>query len=432
MSKKPQIYHGEWWLPAKADPSNSIFMTLPEGGERKYTGTLTYNGDEESTLVLYHVPSSYHYSHYNYNKVLWGKDSNDNIFTLFNIAMREKRGMDFSCVTYIVGMILIGEHVLSLSECWTKKCVVYFPYLNNWLINETQCFIKSFYSENAFLLQSDFNNKILFEFSTQENTSLRLCYNNIVEHDVEGYKVKRMPYFAIEASNPKSIEYYLKIIVELEHFLSIALYCEQNLSAIEFAGSTKQNCRLLIKSEPSMNPNFSSLIKYVQLKEKLSDMLAIWHENFDKIAPISSYLINSLHRKHAFDVPDFLIIAQALDGYHKRFVNKINGKDHKKYEDGIKILLEKFEDVDCIQKCHIDPQVLTQSRDKYSHLLLDEDKPLAVDGSELYWLTEKCKVLLTCCILNLLGLTNEEINLCCEHSPITQIIDSLPFEPDNE
>lgn len=427
MSMNPQIFHGEWWLPAKADPSNSIFMTLPEGGERKYTGTLTYNEDEDSTLVLYHVPSGYHYSHYNYNKVLWGKDSNDNIFTLFNVAMREKRGMDFSCVTYVVGMILIGEHVLSFTDCWTKKCVVYFPYLNNWIYNETQYFIKSFYSENAFLLQSDFNNKILFEVNTKDHTSLRLCYNNIVEHDVEGYKVKRMPYFAIEASNSQSIEYYLKIIVELEHFLSIALYCEQSISTIEFSGSnTKRNCRLLIKREPSINPNFSSLIKYVQLKEKLPDMLAIWHENFDKISPISSYLINSLHRKHAFDVPDFLIIAQALDGYHKRFVNKLNGKDHKKYEDGIKILLEQFEDVDCIQKCHIDPQVLTQSRDKYSHLLLDEDKPLAVDGSELYWLTEKCKVLLTCCILNLLGLTNEEINLCCEHSPISQIVDSLP------
>ena len=130
-------------------------------------------------------------------------------------------------------------------------------------------------------------------------------------------------------------------------------------------------------------------------------------------------------------MPDFLIIAQALDGYHKRFVNKKNGKDHQKYEDGIRILLKQFEDVECIQKCHINPKVVTQSRDKYSHLLLDEDKPLAVEGEDLYWLTEKCKILLTCCILNMLGLTNKEINICCEsQSPIKQIIDSLPLEID--
>jgi len=431
MNMNPQIYHGEWWLPAKADPSNSIFLTLPEGGERKYTGTLTYNGEKDSTLELIHVPSGYHYSHYEYNKVLWGKDSNDNIFTLFNVAMREKRGRDFSCVTYVVGMILIGEHVLSLSEAWTKKCVVYFPYLNNWLFDETQYYIKSFYSENSFLLQSECNNRILLEVNTKDGTWLRLYYNNTVEHNIEGYNVKRMPYFAIEASTPKSIEYFFKIIGEFEQFLSIALYCEQSLSAIEFAGrNTKQNCRLLIKREPSINPYFSSLIKYVQLKEKLPDMFAIWHENFDKIAPISRYLIDSLHRKHAFDVPDFLIIAQALDGYHKRFVNKKDGKDHKKYEDGIRILLEQFEDVDCVQKCNIDPTILRDSRNFYSHLCPDEEKKSAVDNADLYWLTEKCKILLTCCILNMLGLTNEEINLCCEHSPISQIIDSLPLEID--
>ena len=159
-------------------------------------------------------------------------------------------------------------------------------------------------------------------------------------------------------------------------------------------------------------------------------MFAIWHENFDKIAPISRYLIDSLHRKHAFDVPDFLIIAQALDGYHKRFVNKKDGKDHKKYEDGIRILLEQFEDVDCVQKCNIDPTILRDSRNFYSHLCPDEEKKSAVDNADLYWLTEKCKILLTCCILNMLGLTNEEINLCCEHSPISQIIDSLPLEID--
>ena len=175
-------------------------------------------------------------------------------------------------------------------------------------------------------------------------------------------------------------------------------------------------------------------------------MLSLWNENFDKIAPISGYLIDSLQRKNRFDVPDFLIIAQALDGYHKRFVNNKNkgdclkakvidhqskGRDKpSQYEKDINVLLSQFNDVNCIQKCHINPKVLAHSRDKYSHLLLDKDKPFAVDGWDLYWLTERCKVLLTCCILNLLGLTNEEINLCCENSPISQIIDSLPLEPE--
>ena len=159
-------------------------------------------------------------------------------------------------------------------------------------------------------------------------------------------------------------------------------------------------------------------------------MLSLWHDIFDKMAPISNYLIDSLQKKNRFDVPDFLIIAQALDGYHKRFVNKKNGKDIRKYEDQIEILLNQFKDVKAIEKCHIKPIVLADSRNYYSHLFPDEEKKSAVESEDLYWLTEKCKVLLTCCILNLLGLTNKEINLCCEKSPIIQIIDSFPLELD--
>lgn len=449
MTNNPQIYHGEWWVPAKADPSNNMFMTVPEGLEKKYTGTLTYYGDKDATLELYHVPSNYHYSHYEYNKVLWGKDSNGRIFTLFNVAMREKRGMDFSSVTYVVGMILIGEHVLSISEGWTQKCLAYFPYLNNWIFYETQHFIKANFGENSFLLHAAFKKQALFDVKINDGTCLKLCNSHTIENRVEGYRIFRKPYFEIETSEPQSLEYYFKLISELEQFLSIALFSEQNHSEIEFLdrdGDIKETCKLLLKQESSDDPVFSSLIKYVQLKDKLPSMLSLWHDNFDKVSPISGYLIDSLQKKNRFDVPDFLIIAQALDGYNKRFVNhkkkrdllkvEVNNLQRKgrdkpsQYEKDINILISQFSDVSCIQKCHIDPKVLAHSRDKYSHLLLDEAKPFAVEGWDLYWLTEKCKILLTCCILNMMGLTNEEINLCCENSPISQIIDSFPLKFD--
>lgn len=438
MNSKTQIYHGEWWVPAELDQNIRAIYSEPEkmkGHETKFTGTLTYYEDKDSILELYHVPSKNHYSHYGYNKVLWGKDSNGYIFTLFSVAMGEQRGWDFSCVKYVVGMILIGEHVLSISEGWTKKCVAYFPYLNNWIYDETQHLINANFSENSFLLQAAFNKSTLFDAKIDNGTFLRLCNSHTIGNSVEGYTIIRKPYFEIETSEPKSLDYFFKIITELEQFLSIALFSEQNHSEIEFLnrnGDIRETCKLLVKHHISFDPSFSSLIKYVELKDKLPSMLSIWHDNFDKIAPISGYLIDSLQRKNRFDVPDFLIIAQALDGYYKRFVNEKNIKGRRGYELGINNLLEQFKDVECVQKCKIDPKVLTQSRDKYSHLLLDKDKPQAVDGWDLYWLTEKCKILLTCCILNMLGLTNKEINLCCKNSPITQIIDSFPLEVDKE
>ena len=435
MSTNPQIFHGEWWVPAVADHNTRMLALQPEqmmGLENKYTGTLTYYGDAETTLELYHVPSNFHSRYYYENEVMWGKDANGHIFTLFNVSLKEPRLGDFTCTKFTVSIILMGEHVLSINDEIWKKCVVRFDYLNNWLFNESKKYIEFKKENNTFRFNVARGNKTQLEVTIEDGLHWKLGSRNTVSEDLNEITINKNTFLEIEASEPISFTTIIKHVAEFEQFLSIALYCEQSFDRIQlFSVNREQECVLLIKKEKSVDPVFFSLVKYDLLKGKLPSMLKKWHENFDRIAPISSYLIDSLQKKSRFDVPDFLIIAQALDGYHKRFVNKKDGKDHQKYEDGIRILLEQFEDVECIQQCHIKPLVLTQSRDKYSHLLLDEDKSLAVDGNDLYWLTEKCKILLTCCILNLLGLTNEEINLCCEEcSPIKQIVDSFPLEID--
>ena len=161
----------------------------------------------------------------------------------------------------------------------------------------------------------------------------------------------------------------------------------------------------------------------------MPSILKLWHSNYEQIAPICKYLIRSLKNEATFDAPDFLIVAQALDGYFKRFLYNKDGKEIKQYKRQIEILLNEFKDIDVIKACNLDADVLTQSRHKYSHLIPDSDKKItkAVEGEDLYWLTQKCIVLLACCILDMLGLTKEEINLCCNKSPIEQIAISIPF-----
>jgi hypothetical protein len=158
-------------------------------------------------------------------------------------------------------------------------------------------------------------------------------------------------------------------------------------------------------------------------------MLKKWYANFDQMSPICSYLVQSIHNG-VFDTPNFLIVAQALDGYHKRFVNKKDGKDVQQYEHQIKKLLKLFEGVGLLNQCKLDAEVLAHSRHKYSHLIPDNDTKKvekAVRGSELFRLTRKAIVLLTCCILDYLGLTTEEINKCFEDSEVAQIVHTLSF-----
>ena len=431
MNKNPQIFHGEWWVPAVADRDTRMVFPEPEqmmGYEKRYTGTLTYYGDENTTLELYHVPSNFHSNHYCQNKVMWGMDATKQIYTLFNVLMNEHSLSDFTCAKFVVGLILVGEHVLSIEDTKFKSCEVHFPYLRNWAFHNN---ITRSHAGTSIYFKTSFGANKLLEAVNDNGACWRLWQGQTIERTIHDLTIIQTTTLEIEAIKALSIRTYLKQIEEFAQFLSIALYGDQNPTEIKFVNKESgHECVLLFKKNASVNPGIFTLIKFDLLKEKIPSMLNQWHDNFDKIAPISSYLIDSLQKKSRFDVPDFLIIAQALDGYHKRFVNKKDGKDHQKYEDGIKILLKQFEDVDCIQKCHINPIILRDSRNFYSHLSPDEEKKSAVDGDDLYWLTEKCKILLTCCILNMLGLTNKEINLCCEQSPIKQIIDSFPLEID--
>lgn len=434
MNNHPLIFHGEWWVPAVTDRDILFNALNPEqmmGHETKYTGTLTYYEDKDCTLELYHIPSNFHSHHYKYNDVMWGSDANGHIFTLFNVVMEEQKMGDFTNTKFVVSMILMGEHVLSLDYNKYSRCIVKYSHLVNWTFYETQNVINTHYhhQDNFFFLTIPFQTINIFEAPVDKASKWILNQNNSIGNDIRGYKITPSPYFEIRATEPIPLKSYIRQIKEFTQFLSIALFGIQNPESIELVVEGDNDTRkLFFKKEESYDPGFRSVIKLKELKDKIPSMLQLWHSNFEKVAPISHYLINSLQNNNRFDVPDFLIIAQALDGFHKRFVNKKDGKNIKKYEDQIKVLLNQFNNVEVIKKCHINPEILKDSRHKYSHLFPDDEESLAVEGEDLYWLTEKCKILLTCCILNMLGLTNMEINLCCNQSPISQIIDSLPLE----
>ncbi len=425
MNNQPQIYHGEWWVPAVLDPNILAFCKEPrnaKGLERVYSGTLTYYGSEDSTLELHHYPSNFSAHLFHQNDVMWGVDANGHIFTLFNATITRRTGIDFSTTHFVVGLVLIGAHVHCGDEALFNKCVVQFPYLRNWafqdMIKGPDINLDSFSTPTP-----------LLETKLEEGIWWRLQQYQPVERTIHDLTITQTTEFEIETTKSQSIKWFLTQIEAFSQFLSIALFCDQNFTSIKFDNDYPWNEKILLcKKQVSEIPGLFSLIKFDLLKDKLPSMLKVWYDNFERVAPITSYLIQSLQKKNRFEVPDFLIIAQSLDGYFKRFENKKDGKDHQKYEDGIKILLEQFEGVDCIQKCNIKPNVLKDSRDFYSHLYPDEEKKSAVDSEDLYWLTEKCKVLLTCCILNMIGMTNEDINLCCENSPIQDIINSLPPE----
>lgn len=429
MSNSPQIFHADWWVPAQVHPSNrGPFKMIQPGYEKRHTGSLVYYGDKDSTLELYLTPSHFRGTFFHHNPVMWGKDANGLLFTLFNVSIVADQETDFSTTRYIVDFILLGDQVLSLTEAKYNRCIVQFPYLRNWafrnnLFSKTEengcCHTLLDFPHQHILLEAQVEDGIKWVLRDKNRQDRSNYYDLIITQSTD---------FVIEADKATSIEVYYNNIVEFTQLLSIALYCEQSPTEIFFVSDKNIAFEFLFVKEDSVKPKSLKLIKYDELKEKIPSVLKIWHDNYDRVSPISTYLKESFREKNVFNAPDFLIVAEALDGYYKRFVNKKNGKDYRKYKDQIDILLKQFKDIEAIQRIKIDSKVLTDTRNKYSHLYPDEEKSGAVEGFDLIMLTKKCQILLTCCILNLLGLTNDEINLCINNSPLNETIESIESE----
>ena len=411
----PTTYYGVWQVP----DARGMYT-------RHFSGTLTYYGDKPSTLELIHEPRSGSVSISHYYDVILGEDAGGVLYTLFGATMVQEAS--FSKISFVVQHILIGKHVKSLDEPCFDTCMVKFPYLNHWALDSR---ISGGASQNQTFISLDLGVRPPF-FTTEVEDGLRLMLWGQLTDNINRYSItaNQLTHFNIDTPKDVSLNTFLKAISEFSQFLSIALFAGQHPSEIVFANKgVKINFPLLSKTNTSAEPWILPLIKFDELKGKMGDILQKWHLNYDRISPISHYLIRAMSGSHTFDVPDFLSIAQSLDGYFKRFVNYKDGKNTKQFKQEIDKLLMRFKGVDAVQKCIIDTEALTQTRHKYSHLIPDEDKDVAKaveEGEPLYWLTQKCIVLLTCCILDMLGLTTDEINLCCKNSPINQIVISIP------
>ena len=233
MSKSSMIFHGEWWVPAEMDPDNQgLFPMVHKGHEARHTGTLTYYEDDVSTLEFYHVPSHFQAKLYWNNSVIWGADANGFIYTLFNVTKRQginKAG--FTATVFEVGLVLLGEHVLSLKEARYDHCVVKFPYLRNWAFRDH--LIQNFEDGHWAQIVIDASKyKTIHEVQLGDGFKWILYDKFVLSRSKYDLNLNQLTEFKICAEEAVSIESFLKHIKEFSQFLSVALYCEQSPAEI--------------------------------------------------------------------------------------------------------------------------------------------------------------------------------------------------------
>lgn len=407
------VYHGKWSIPVHNSTDKVIEY-------KECMGTLAYDG-ERIRLDVY-PDFSLSPIGFEYIEVLYGYTNTGYQFTLFGLNWRN---LQFGVsVSFSVTEVILGRKVESLSAPLYDECVVSYPNLRNLIPPKLS---KVELGDKTTLEITTEGIAPLFQMEIEEGVVISLCPTNNFNFERFNYTYTEDTKLRIVSNKPISINNFRQIIKRFTQFLSVALYAQQTPISIEFKVSqedSKVADKLLFGIEKSQEPSMIPLLKYELLKDKFDILLKKWFENYEQIAPICSYLIRSLE-KSVYDAPKFLIVAQAVDGYFKRFVNGKDGKNTQQYEHQIQKLLKHFKGVKAIQECSIDAEVMAHSRNKYSHLIPDgETKSVekAVSGIDLYVLTKKTIVLLTCCILDYIGLTTEEINQCIENSAVENIV----------
>jgi len=337
---------------------------------------------------------------------------------------------EFQTTNYTCQYFIKGKHLFSIDELTFNKIQVDLTSLYEWhpsgIIRNTIEFskdgkpFKTIVSinendswEEIVLIDSEYTLKIfgVGNFNgSYDNSTYDFSQNTILE---------------IEHNNEKrSFGEFLNKVEIFKQFLSLATLSPLNYTEITLFDTSdfqelKDGKRILTpilisfieKEKASIkNDSFRFLFTYADIKPVFSDIITKWYNSKEDLAPIRSHLIASIKPKIIFTSLDFLIIVQSIEGYHRRFIKKKIKVPQGKSELNLRLseIIIMFDGIDKIKKEPINLVQVVNSRNYYSHFYERDENVL--QGKELYFLTKQLRILLICCVLNLIGFEVALIN----------------------
>lgn len=387
-----KTYTGSWWIPSEVEGAESS----------RFVGTLTIDDDNSCLLSLHAEPTRT--CSFENIAVFWGKDNRGVKYSLFGLAM--KQWVVGKCIDYKIRYVISGVHIKSLDEPYFDECHAEFPYLQNWTEASMMAIPKD-YNDCKFTIQYG-KDCVYVQGDLEDGLRYRIVDRNVCHQTQKEFMAWKESQYQIVSDKPLSIRAFNNLIREFAQFLSLALYSKQNPSTIYYRIRKKEVAyKLIFVASPSKKPFDTALISMWTLKDRIPNYIEKYHTVYDKIETLTRYLLTSIHTSD-FDAPIFIVVAQALEGYYHRFLKGTDGVSSRKWE----ALIDRYNNIKAVKDCNINADVLKATRDRYSHLYIEEnpEETNVAEGADLIILTHKCKILLTCCILEQIGMTTDEIN----------------------
>ncbi len=411
--KKDNEYKGFWFLPDK--PTIRVAGVLYFKANDSIKLELIGGFDSELTEIIKSKTV----------EIIYGVTSKAEKITLFNCfpSYSLNFSSDHPLVKYSCQYLIVGKHLQSMDDGTFNKIRVEMSSLYNWIPAGIIKHSISFLEEGKL--------KANFSLSQNDNWGKRVESDKFIISFLSSFQIKSRvenkqtmienTFFEISKKNMKSSFIELLTSVNIfKQFLSLASLSSIDYLKIELFDSEDYQ---QIKSGKKIfhptsllyidrNNNYRTskndskyLFKYEDIKNQYANIIKKWYDVKNELAPIRNHLIESILQKRIFTSLDFLILVQALEGFHRRFIeNKRTSLNNR-----VTFFTLKFSDILKVNLSKKDILSVVASRDYYSHFF--EEKENVLDGIELYHLSEKLRILLICCVLSLIGFENEQINL---------------------
>lgn len=389
-----QRHAGYWWLPNHQN--------------KMITGTLYIEEDGNTYLETIGLLDE-DFIHKTYYDVIWGMTSNAKPVSLFRCGLSVSRNTAcfFSTGKYSASVVAVGKHISSLNETDNYNVCVDIEELNYWHRPSL------IHLDNQFD-HVDFDDEQSIDVSISDTTKLKI--RSIVERTSSGgtFSALQKNLLIFEHAFPISIYDIKKEVFVFEQFLSFA-----TLTHVQYKKLTLVDKNIpegqpfpdeidIYEKKDIVTPSskfFRYLFTYDIIQDNFPSIIKKWYSD-KELMPIRNFLIDSVCGKDCYTSTRFLMIMQALNGYFCRY----RGVDiaTRKWLAQLKREFGSLSKMDCLTPEELDEVGYT--RDIYSHFLKEDSKPSIADDYNMRRYIFALRKYLICCMLNTLGLENDQIS----------------------
>ena len=409
-----RVYKGYWWLPSISDDQVSGLLTIESDGHivLELFGAFAL---EERGLSF----------DADFESMIWGRcyDENNHMtdISLFNCnsAITLNFSSTFPLTRYTCRYAFIGFHGSSVDEQLFFKASIDFDELVHWCPPHNVQ-MTCYKDKISFAVDISRNSdSVIASVDFNDGMQLNLIKGIACFPEYPETVIKQSTYLEV-CKEAFSANYALLQARNFERFLSVAILKPVEHGTIRLFS---RDCCQMSGETPIYHPiemivplyqplqsvtikrPYDFLFDFPKIEAEFNSLYTRFCSD-KNISQIWDNLIVSLEKRRIYSSHDFLNVIQALDGFSIRY-RRENG-----FEKQLISLRDEFLGIDKMTLTDADLKAATGSRHYYSHILKIEKKQdkSALDGIELYNLTKKLRVLLFCCVLNFLGLSNDRIN----------------------